>query len=179
MTDLSRWINPTTVLTTEGEARTAGQAGAAGAFLQVANVLLGVLIIAVNVDGYLAQLRRAAVAVYGENSAAGQAGLAIMTPAMVYFTIATSVVIALVYVVLGWVQWRKPNVVIPLLLGLLTAYGLCTMLLSLVNGTAANAQVPLWRMAVGAVVGLVSLVLFYNGFRGANRLSNLRRQAAA
>ncbi len=67
-----------------------------GAFLQAANGLLGGLIIAVNIDGYLAQLRRVTVTLYGENSAAGQAGLAMMTPSLVYFTIATSVVISLI-----------------------------------------------------------------------------------
>jgi hypothetical protein len=177
MIDLSRWINPTTVLTTEAEAHAAGRAGAAGAWLQAANGLLGALVIALDVDGYLALMRRTTAAIYGEGSEMGQAGLAMMTPAMVYFTIATSVVAALVYVVLGWVQWRKPNVVIPLLLGLLTAYGLLTMLLSVLNGKVAQIQTPAWQLFLSIVVGLVSLVFFYNGFRGADRLSKLRREA--
>lgn len=177
MIDLSRWINPTTVLTTEAEARAAGRAGAAGAFLQAANGLLGALVVALNIDGYLGVMRRTTAAVYGEGSEAGRAGLAMMTPAMVYFIIATSVAVALVYVVLGWVQWRKPNVVIPLLLGLLSGYGLLTMVLSVLNGKAAQIQSPVWQLCLGVVVGLVSVVFFYNGFRGADRLSKLRREA--
>lgn len=177
MIDLSRWINPTTVLTTEADAHAVGQAGAAGAFLQAANGLLGALVVALDIDGYLALMRRGTAAIYGEGSEAGQAGLAMMTPAMVYFIIATSVATALVYVVLGWVQWRKPNVVIPLLLGLLSAYGLLTMFLSLLNGKVAQIQTPVWQLFLSVVVGLVSVVFFYNGFRGADRLSKLRREA--
>lgn len=177
MIDLSRWINPTTVLTTEADAHAVGQAGAAGAFLQAANGLLGALVVALDIDGYLALMRRGMAAIYGEGSEAGQAGLAMMTPAMVYFIIATSVATALVYVVLGWVQWRKPNVVIPLLLGLLSAYGLLTMFLSLLNGKVAQIQTPVWQLFLSVVVGLVSVVFFYNGFRGADRLSKLRREA--
>ncbi len=179
MTDLSRWLDPTTVLTTEEEARTAGRGGAAGAFLQAAHGLLGALIIAVNVDGYLAQLRRVTIAMYGEGTPVGQASLAMMTPTMVYFTVATSVVVALVYAVVGWVQWRKPNVIIPLLLGLFTAYGVLSVLLSVLNGKFAQIQAPVWQSVLGVVIGLVSLVLFYNGFRGANRLSKLRQEAVA
>ncbi len=160
MTDLPRWLNPTTVLTTEDDARVAGRAGAVGAFLQAANGLLGGLIIAVNIDGYLAQLRRVTVTLHGENSAAGQAGLAMMTPSLVYFTIATSVVISLVYAVLGWVQWRKPNAVIPLLLGLFSAYGLLTMALSGLNrevrpGSVSDLAVAVGRGGRGGLAGAV------------------------
>ena len=103
-----------------------------------------------------------------------------MTPQFVYITAVTSLIFALVIVVVGVVQWRKPNLVIPLILGLLTAYGLLTLLLGLLNGGAASAAmvVPMWRNVLAIVVDVVCLALFWAGFRGGKRLSDLRRAAA-
>lgn len=178
MTDLSRWFNPAVAISTEDEALASGRAGAVGAFVTAAHGLFGAALIAVNIDGYLAQLRAVTAAMYGQDSATGQAAMAMMGPAMVYWTLTVSVVMAAVFVVLGVVQWRKPNAVIPLLMGLLTLYSLVTMLLAMVNPmTAGVHMVPVWRQALAVVVDLSCLLLFYNGLRGANRLRKLREAA--
>jgi hypothetical protein len=174
-------INPTKPVKTEDEARAAARAGAWGAFLMAvpgAAVALNMLFTA---DAYLAKLRAATIALYGEGSATAQAAMTMMTPQFVYITGATSLIFALVIVVLGVVQWRKPNLVIPLILGLLTAYGLLTLLLGLVNGSAASAAmaIPMWRNVLAAVVDVTCLALFWAGFRGGKRLSDLRRAATA
>jgi len=175
MTDLSRWLNPAAAISTEDEALASGRAGAVGAFVTAAHGLFGALLIAVNIDGYLAQLRSVTSTMYGENSQAGQAAMAMMGPAMVYTTLALSFGIAAVFVVLGAVQWRKPNPVIPLLLGLLALYSLLMLILGMVNPATAHAHmIPVWRQVLAVVVDLVCLLLFYNGLRGANRLRKLR-----
>lgn len=177
MTDLSRWFNPAVAISTEDEAVASGRAGAVGAFVVAAHGLFGAALIAVNIDGYLAQLRAVTATMYGESSQ-GHAAMAMMGPAMVYWTLTVSVVMAAVFAVLGVVQWRKPNAVIPLLMGLLTLYSLVMMLLGMVNPTTANLHmVPAWRQALAVVVDGVCLLLFYNGLRGANRLRKLREAA--
>jgi hypothetical protein len=179
--DLSRMINPTTPIQTEGDALAVGRAGALGAFLMAAASVVGALEIVLSVDTYLAKMRQATIAMYGEGTEVARTALSMMTPSMIYMTVAVTLVFALIYAVLGAVQWRKPNVVIPLLLGLLSAYGLLTMLLGHLNGTASAAQmhIPIWRQGLSAVVAIAALALFYNGFRGANRLSKLRNAATA
>lgn len=174
-------INPTASIQAEGDALAAGRAGALGAFLMATASVIGALEIVLSVNAYLAKMREATIALYGEGTEVGRAALSMMTPTMIYMTVTVTLVFALLYAVLGAVQWRKPNVVIPLLLGLLSAYGLLTMLLGQLNGSAVAAQmhIPIWRQFLSAAVAIAALVLFYNGFRGASRLSKLRREAAA
>ncbi|MEJ2816248.1 MULTISPECIES: hypothetical protein [unclassified Caulobacter] len=178
MNDLSRWLNPAAAISTEDEALASGRAGAVGAFVSAAHGLFGAALIAVNIDGYLAQLRAVTATMYGESSQAGQAALAMMGPAMVYTTLAMSVGFAAVFAIVGVVQWRKPNAVIPLLLGLLALYSLLMLVLNMANPATASAHmIPAWRQALAVVVDLVCLLLFYNGLRGANRLRKLRDAA--
>jgi hypothetical protein len=173
-------INPTKPVKTEDEARAAARAGAWGAFVMAVPSAAAALNMLLTADAYLVKLRAATVALYGEGSATAEAALTMMTPQFVYITAVTSLIFALVIVVVGVVQWRKPNLVIPLILGLLTAYGLLTLLLGLVNGGAATAaMVPMWRNVLAVVVDVVCLALFWAGFRGGKRLSDLRRAATA
>jgi hypothetical protein len=173
-------INPTKPVKTEDEARAAARAGAWGAFVMAVPSAAAALNMLLTADAYLVKLRAATVALYGEGSATAEAALTMMTPQFVYITAVTSLIFALVIVVVGVVQWRKPNLVIPLILGLLTAYGLLTLLLGLLNGGAATAaMVPMWRNVLAVVVDVVCLALFWAGFRGGKRLSDLRRAATA
>ena len=179
--DLVRILNPTLPLATEADAVAAGRAGAVAAFLTAASSLFGALMIILTADAYVAQLRETTIAMYGATSETAKASLAMMTPTLVYFTAITSLVFAAVYVVLGVVQWRKPNTVIPLLLGLFAVYGLVMMAIGHLSGSiaASHLHIPVWRQALSGVIALVAVVLFYNGFRGASRLSKLRAAASA
>jgi hypothetical protein len=173
-------INPTKPVKTEDEARAAARAGAWGAFVMAVPSAAAALNMLLTADAYLVKLRAATVALYGEGSATAEAALTMMTPQFVYITAVTSLIFALVIVVVGVVQWRKPNLVIPLILGLLTAYGLLTLLLGVLNGGAATAaMVPMWRNVLAVVVDVACLALFWAGFRGGKRLSDLRRAATA
>ena len=129
MTDLLRLLNPTTRLEGESDALAAGRAGALGAFL----LAVGGVIVVLTADSYAVQLRTAALAMHGDPKAA-QKTAALMTPTLVYASAIYSVVCALVLVVLGAVQRRKPNTIIPLILGLLTAYSVLMFVIGKLPG---------------------------------------------
>jgi hypothetical protein len=177
MIDLSRWFNPAAALSTEGEALAACRAGAVGAFVMAANGLFGVLLTVTQIGPDMARLHRETAATLGHQTPAAREALSTIGPAMVYFILGVSGVLALVVAILGVVQWRKPNLVIPPPLGLVALYGLLTTVMGLVNGSAAaaaRAGMPFWRYDLSVVVSLVCLLLFYNGLRGARRLRKLR-----
>lgn len=180
MTDYLRMINPTTSVVTEKEAATAARAGTLGAFLMAVPGFVASAAMLLDVDGYLAKLRRVMAIMYGGTSDLFQVSAAALTPQLVYISAFWGVALSLGIVILGVVQWRKPNPIIPFVLGLFTAYGLLMLLLGLVhaNPAAAAMEVPAWRNALAAVIDLVVLVLFYASFRGASRLAKLRKATA-
>lgn len=179
MTDYLRMINPTASLTTEDEATNAARAGALGAFLMAVPGLVASGAMLLDVDGYLEKTRHVMAAMYGEKSELVQATMSTLTPQLIYVSAAWGVMLSLGIVILGVVQWRKPNLVIPLVLGLFTAYGLLMLLLGLMgaNPAAAAMEIPLWRNALAVLIDVACLVLFWAGFRGGRRLSALRRAA--
>ncbi|KRA64686.1 hypothetical protein ASD79_19755 [Caulobacter sp. Root655] len=171
--DYLRVINPTTPLDNVADATTAARAGALGAFLLAASGAIGGLIVIFTAESYAAKLRHVAEAMYGQGSEIARASAVMMTPALVYMSAAMSLLFALGIAVLGVVQWRKLTRLIPLILGLLTLYGLLMLGLGKINGnpTVADMQIPLWREVLSVVVNLVAIALFYAGFRGGNWLS--------
>ncbi len=179
MTDYLRTLNPAASLATEDEAATAARTGALGAFLMAVPGFVASVAMLLDVDGYLTKMRRVMGVMYGETSELFQMSVATLTPQLVYFSAVWGVALSLGIVVMGVVQWKKPNSVIPLVLGLFTAYGLLMLLLGLarINPAAAAMQIPPWRNALAVLVDVAALVLFYAGFRGANRLAKLRRAA--
>lgn len=179
MADYLRMINPATSVATEDEAATAARAGALGAFLMAVPGVVASVAMLVDIDGYLAKLRHVMAVMYGETSEVFRMSVATLTPQLIYFSATWGVALSLGIVVLGVVQWRKPNPIVPLLLGLFTAYGLLMLILGLVrlNPAAAAMKIPAWRNALAVVIDLVVLVLFYSGFRGASRLAKLRKAA--
>ncbi|MDR7116415.1 hypothetical protein [Caulobacter sp. BE254] len=180
MIDYVRMINPATSLATEDEATTAARAGALGAFLMAVLGFVASVAMLLDVDGYLAKMRHVMTAMYGEKSELVQMSLSTLTPQLVYISAAWGVALSLGIVILGVVQWKKPNLVIPLVLRLFTAYGLLMLLLGLMraNPAAAAMEIPLWRNALAVLIDLACLVLFWTGFRGGKRLNDLRRAAA-
>ena len=175
MTDLLRLLNPTTRLEGESDALAAGRAGALGAFLLAVGGVIGAVIVVLTADSYAAQLRTAALAMHGDPKAA-QKTAALMTPTLVYASAIYSVVCALVLVVLGAVQRRKPNTIIPLILGLLTAYSVLMFVIGKLPGAMSiHMELPVWRQVLIQTANVAALVFFYAGFRGANRLAKLRK----
>jgi hypothetical protein len=86
-------------------------------------------------------------------------------------TVAITAAIGLFQVMLGGVQWRAPNTVIPIIFLILSVYGLGNALWSQVTGGGGGGLTT-----VLSYFTLVVAVLFHwVGLRGANRLEQLHR----
>lgn len=172
MSDWIKAISPTGAITTESEAVRAARASAIAIFLGVAFGVLGVVMM---MNGGMAALEAAATAAAGDNpQAAG------MTGAIVQGAFYMAIAMVVVQLILGLVQWFKPNVVIPILFLVLVVYGLGSSALSL---TMDQSNVPQTAMntpamiALNFVVLIVQLILHIAGVRGASALSKLRAAA--
>ncbi|WP_165185194.1 hypothetical protein [Caulobacter soli] len=175
-------INPAKPINTEEDARGAARAGAWGAFLMATPGAIGALCLLFTIDSYLARTRAAMIATYGADDPVREKMLLMLTPQFVYLTAGASLVFALIIGILGVVQWKKPSLTVPLILGLFTAYGLVMLSLNLANHevmTAATKAMaaPMWRNVLAGVVDVMCLVLFWAGFRGGKWLDDLRRRA--
>jgi hypothetical protein len=108
--------------------------------------------------------------------AAGFAGM------MVQGVLWMSIGLVVIQLILGFVQWSKPNIVIPIIFLILVAFGLISGLFGLVMANnpdmAAAAATPMWQVVVGVIVMLVEAVLHIAGIRGASKLDKLRMAAA-
>lgn len=81
---------------------------------------------------------------------------------------------ALIAALLGWMQWRRPNRILPVF-GLAWAlYELSSFGVSLLVGAPLGvAGVPVWGAVVAAVAMLVCAVLHVGGLRGSAALARL------
>jgi hypothetical protein len=180
MNALLQAINPVGSIKTEGEAKTAARAGALGAFLMAAYAVVVVMIMTITAESYAANLREFTQVLYGPGSEAARIVAGVMSPAMVYGLAAWILICALGLAVIGVAQWRKLTRLIPLILGLVTLYGVLMFALGKISGNslAPQMQVPLWREVLWVVVNIVEIALFWAGVRGGNRLNQLRRAEA-
>lgn len=170
---MSNWIkaiNPTGAITTEAEAVTAARASALAIFLGVAVGILGVVMM---MNGGMEAMEAAAVAAAGDDpQAASMTGMVVQ--GAFYFAIA----LVVIQLILGLVQWFKPNVFIPILFLVLVVYGLGSSALGL---TMDQTNVPQTGMSTPAMIALnfvvltVQLILHIAGVRGASALSKLRK----
>lgn len=174
MTDWIRASNPTTPITTEQEAVAAARASAIAIFL---GVLWGVVGI-VYLMGPGQAVMDAAVAQASAQSpeAAGMAGM------MANGILGMSIFFVVVQLIIGLVQWAKPNIVIPIIFALLVAFGLITGLMAALGvgqpeGAAATAN-PVWMTWGSLVILIIQMVLHISGIRGAQKLDKLRMAAA-
>ena len=107
---------------------------------------------------------------------AGKAGV------MTQVTLWLAVGFVVIQLVLGFVQWAKPNIVLPIVFLILVAFGLISGLLGLMmagqEGMPEAAATPAWQLWGGMVVLVVQLVLHIAGIRGARALDRLRMAAA-
>ena len=106
-----------------------------------------------------------------------------MSPAnSIEVAIWTAVGICVIQLVLGLVQWAKPNVVIPIIFAILVAFGLASGAFGLVMagpaGMPETAAAPSWQLYVGLVILVIQLVLHIAGIRGAGALDRIRMAAA-
>ncbi|HZV84056.1 MAG TPA: hypothetical protein VFF48_03635 [Brevundimonas sp.] len=174
MTDIMRALNPTAPITNEAEARDAARASAIAIFLGVIWGLVGIAYLLT--AGQAAMAAAVAQASAEGPEAAGMAGM--MAQAALWMSIA----LVVIQLVLGFVQWTKPGIVIPIIFAILVAFGLVSGVLGLMmtgqQDVPEAARSPMWQIAIGFVVMVVQLVLHITGIRGARKLDQLRFEAA-
>lgn len=173
MTDWTKAMNPTSPLNTEAEALAAARASAIAIFLGVVWGIVGVIYLMTS--GQEA-MQAAMAAAGGGEATAGMAG------SMAQLALYMAIGLVVIQAILGFVQWTKPNKVIPILFIILVVYGLGSTALGQLMadqmGVPEGSQGPLWLVAVGFVVMIVQLVLHIAGVRGASKLDRLRMEAA-
>jgi hypothetical protein len=174
MTDWIKASNPTASITTEADAIAAARASALAIFLGVIWGAVGVFLL---ISGGSTEMEAAmAQASADAPEMAGMGALAMQ------IAIWTAVGICVIQLVLGLVQWAKPNVVIPIIFAILVAFGLASGAFGLVMagqaGMPETAAAPSWQLYVGLAVLVIQLVLHIAGIRGANALDRIRMAAA-
>jgi hypothetical protein len=164
-------MNPTAPLNSEADARTAARASAISIFI---GVVMGVITVLMLMNGGLAEMEAAMQAQAAPDpQTAGMAGA--MMQGALYFTI----FLVVLQLILGFVQWARPNIVIPILFLVLIVYGLgSTALGMMMAGDAAVPQTSMNTPAMTAftiVVLLIQALLHVVGIRGASALNRFRR----
>lgn len=167
-------INPTAPLNSEADARTAARASAISIFI---GVVMGLITVVMFMNGGLAEMQSAMKAqTAGDPRTAGMAGA--MAQGALYFTI----FLVVLQLILGFVQWAKPNIVIPILFLILVVYGLGSTLLGMMAASDAMPQTTMntpAMMAFTIVVLLIQALLHIVGIRGASALNKFRQNAPA
>jgi len=168
-----RLLNPLAPIKTPNEARTAARIGAVGLFVQAGAAVQGAIMSFVTMDALVADMREAMSAQNLPPESAAIAN-AMVGPSMIYGLIGFSLFLALVSLILGFIQWRKLTKLIPLLLFLLMAYGFLSELKLLFTHPVGMIVVPIWQRALGWTVSVAVLVMLWAGFRGGDRLRKLK-----
>lgn len=169
MTDLVKGMNPAAAITNAAEAKAAARASAIAIFLGVIWGVIGI----VWLMGPGAAVMEAAMSDAAAQSpeAAGMMGM--MTGA----AIGIAGFMVLVQLVLGLVQWFKPNIVIPILFTVLVVYGLGTAALGMLMAGQMEikpAAMPAWQTWGGLILMVIQLLLHIAGIRGASALGKFR-----
>lgn len=174
MTDWVRASNPTAPITNEAEATAAARASAIAIFLGVLWGIVGII--------YLMTAGQAVMEAAMAQAAADAPEMAGMTGIMTQAALWMSVGFVAIQLVLGLVQWAKPNIVIPIIFVILVAFGLVSGLMGMMmvgqEGMPAAAAAPAWQTWGGLVILVVQLILHIAGIRGARQLDKLRFEAA-
>ena len=174
MTDWVRASNPMTPITNEAEARAAARASAIAIFLGVLWGIVGII--------YLMTAGQAVMEAAMAQAAADAPEMEGMTGVMTQMALWMSVGFVVIQLVLGIVQWTKPNIVIPIIFVILVAFGLVSgvagMMMAGQEGMPDTTATPAWQLWGGLVILVVQLVLHTAGIRGARQLDKLRFEAA-
>ena len=172
MTDMVRAMNPTATISNAEEARAAARASAIAIFLGVVWGIVGV----VWLMGPGGAVMEAAMAEATATSPEAASMTGMMTGAALVF----AGVLVVIQLILGLVQWFKPNIVIPILFIVLVVYGLGTTVLGVVMAGqmeelgASAAAAPAWQTWGGVAVMALQLILHIAGVRGASALRKFR-----
>lgn len=174
MTDWIKAANPTAPIATEAEAIGAARASAVAIFLGVLWGIVGIF--------YLMTAGQALVDAAIAEAAAQTPEAAGMAGMMAQGLLGLSIGLVVVQLILGLVQWFKPNIVIPIIFAILVAFGLVTGLMEALDigqpETAGQFASPAWITWGGLALMVIQLVMHIAGIRGASALDKLRMAAA-
>ena len=169
MTDMVRAMNPTAAISTAEEAKAAARASAIAIFLGVIWGIVGLAWLM----GPGAAVMEAAMA----EAAANAPEAAGMTEMMAGAAVGIAGVMIVIQLILGLVQWFKPNIVIPILFTVLVVYGLGTGVWGLMMADQMDmgaAVGPTWQTYGSLAVMVVQLILHIAGIRGASAMNKFR-----
>jgi len=164
---LASAMNPTAPIE---DMETAVAAARASAIAIALGVVWGMIVLIYTLTGGQAAMQAA----LAQAAADGPEATA-MAGAVGSFAIGLMIFFIVVQVILGLVQWFKPNNVIPILFIILVIYGLGSGALSLMmaGSLPANAATPMWVTVGGFVVMIIELILHISGVRGASKIKEL------
>ncbi len=168
---MSKWIaaaNPTAPLDTQEQAADAARSTSWGAWLGAVIGVIGSVATWLQKDQIIAMTRQAMqeqFAAQNVDPAMAEAQLA-GVEAGIPIGIGVTLLFAVIYVILGFVQWKKPNVAIPIIFLLLVGLNILMTVFSLVTSPASMAVFGPAQIVV-FILTLVTLVLHVAGLRGA------------
>lgn len=173
MTDWVRASNPTAPITNEAEATAAARASAIAIFLGVLWGIAGII--------YLMTAGQAVMEAAMAQAAAESPEMEGMTGIMTQAALWMSVGFVVIQLILGLVQWAKPNIVIPIIFLILVLFGLISGLMGMMmqgQEGMPEATMPAWQLWGGLVLMIVQTIMHIAGIRGARQLDKLRFEAA-
>ena len=169
MTDIIKAMNPTALLTTEEAALDAAKVSAVGIVIGAIHQAVGAW--------YATTPAAAAAAAAMVEQLTGQtpdpASLAQQSQMGLMFGVAL-IVIALI---LAFVQWRKPNIVLPILFLILVIWSLGGACLALAMPAMSGGQ-PMWLTAFSVVTMAIAAIMHIASIRGVGALNKIRMEAA-
>ena len=175
MQDLIKWLNPGAAINSQPEALGAARASAVSLFVGVVWTLFGA--VWTMTAGKAAMDAAMAQAAADAPEAAGVMG------ALAGVTIGWAFISALIQGVVGFVQWRWPNMVIPIIFAILVVFGLGSTALGLLALSAspelaetAAASSPIWLTGLGIVIMIAQLLWHITGARGASALNRFKAE---
>jgi len=169
MTDIFKAMNPTAPLATEEAALGAAKVSAVGMVVGAVNTAIG--------GWYSSTPAAQEAAARMVHDLTGQAPDPAALAQQSQFGIMIAGGFIVLQLILAFVQWRKPNIVLPILFLVLVIWALGGSLLALVVPAFGAAQ-PLWLTLVILVLMLVAAVTHIAGIRGASALDKIRTRAA-
>lgn len=169
MSDLIKAMNPTAQLTTEDAALAAARVSAVGMVIGAINQA---------VAGWYASTPAAAEgAARMVEQLTGQAPDPAALAQQSQMGLIVAGVFVVLHLILAFVQWRKPNQVLPILFLVLVIWGLGGACIALFVPAFAGSQ-PVWLTVLSLVLLLIAAITHIASIRGVSALDKIRTQAA-
>ncbi len=169
MTDIIKAMNPTAPLTTEAAALAAAKVSAVGMVIGAVNTAVG--------GWYASTPEASAAAAQIVEQFTGQTPdpAALAQQAQMGLYMAGGFV--LLQLILAFVQWKKPNMALPIIFLVLVIWALGGSVLALAMPAIGGTQ-PMWLTLFTLITMLIAAIMHIAGIRGASALDKLRTQAA-